>query len=401
MEGGQIQNLVLPYFKAIKNKFNDAQLNYNIGVYGSRNVCKEVIEAGYAQLAFVDGASTGYSGNMGYPMPVGWAFNQIKEGVTVEGIQIDNDQVSGLDSGFSSISPVGESIISNMSGTTINQLPDTGSSNSQQTFTKDIEEFASFVTQQLLNIKITTKKNKLWNSKWFTEAYMFADDNAYIRFDYGYKPQFLNGGMINAYFDDRVLSFDTLVNGIGANHAPSEAFKDGASFSDMVKSIIPTGTGFKGYVQFYPHWRVESDHTLDGYYECGAELGVTINEELIKSYIKFVDGGENNTTLKDELLSLVGGYMYVDVIIGIKKDILDTMGRLLSCGVYEFSILIATVIKNIKIGTLSLDAVDSTISAVSSAGEELIGAFADGITGLVGFLESLSSVDFIALLLFA
>lgn len=402
MEEPQIQSLVLPYFEAIKNKFNDAQLNYNIGVYGSRNVCQQTMTAGYAEFAFVDGASTGYSGNMGYPMPVGWAFNQIKEGVTLDGIQIDNDQVSGLDSGFGSINPIGGSSVSNINGiSTINQLPDTGSSSSNQKFINDIEGFASFVTQQLLNIKITTEENKAWNSKWFTKPYMFADDNAYIRFDEGYKPQFLNGGMINAYWDGGVISFDTLNNGIGANHMPEEAFKDGSTFMDKVKTIIPTGTGFKGYVQFYPYWRSEDGHTLPGYYECGAELGVTINEELIKTYLEFIKGGEDNTTLVDELMSVVGMYMYVDVIIGIKKDIFDTIGGMFSCGVYEFSMLIATIIQNLKLGELSLNTIDSAISAVSEAGTELIESFTGGIEALVGFIDALSPVELLIGALFA
>ena len=42
---------------------------YKIGVYGSRNVCIQVSDKRYATYSFVSGMSTGFSGNLGFPLP--------------------------------------------------------------------------------------------------------------------------------------------------------------------------------------------------------------------------------------------------------------------------------------------------------------------------------------------
>lgn len=385
MEGYQITSLVLPYFEAIYNKFNDAQLNYNIGIYGSRNVCSKVIDAGYAQVAFVDGASTGYSGNMGFPMPKQWAFNQIKEGVTVGGIQVDNDQVSGLDNGFNSLLQNGNEIAVNHT-----VLTGPNSNNKLNQGLTDFEEFCTFVIQNLLNIKITMKNSKLDN-KWYTDPFMFADNNAYIRFDEGFKPQIFNGGYLNLYFDDGEFSFDMLTNGVGSNQIPSEALEAGSSFNKLIKAIIPTGTGFDGYVQFYPYFRPEVDHTLPGYYEFGAEIGVTINEEMIRSYIEMIKTkAEYTPTETDNLLSLIGEYMYIDIIVGIKKDIFKTLNMLVNAGVYELSLLAAKIIELLKLGDISLNYGKSLVNSLTEVGSSLLEAFQGGLETLVDFLSEIA-----------
>lgn len=68
----QITTNILPYFKAIKENLKD----YRVGVYGTRNVCSQVMEHGYAVTCFVSDMSTGYSGNMGFKMPKNWNFDQ-------------------------------------------------------------------------------------------------------------------------------------------------------------------------------------------------------------------------------------------------------------------------------------------------------------------------------------
>lgn len=52
---------------------------YQNGVYGTRNVCSQIINNGYASFAFVSDMSTGYSGNLGFPMPRQWSFDQFVE----------------------------------------------------------------------------------------------------------------------------------------------------------------------------------------------------------------------------------------------------------------------------------------------------------------------------------
>ncbi len=52
---------------------------YAVGVYGTRNVCQYLMDQELAASCYVSGMSTGYSGNLGFPMPVPWAYNQIVE----------------------------------------------------------------------------------------------------------------------------------------------------------------------------------------------------------------------------------------------------------------------------------------------------------------------------------
>lgn len=72
----QITNYIKPYFKALSENFDTA---YKIGIYGTRNVCTQISNAGYAETSFVSDMSTGYSGNMGFKMPGNWNFDQYSE----------------------------------------------------------------------------------------------------------------------------------------------------------------------------------------------------------------------------------------------------------------------------------------------------------------------------------
>jgi len=66
-----------------------------VGVYGSRNVCSQLAEAGLSDGAFVAGASTGWSGNMGFTMPADWHFNQVAVDklVSFGGVSLPIDRV--------------------------------------------------------------------------------------------------------------------------------------------------------------------------------------------------------------------------------------------------------------------------------------------------------------------
>lgn len=96
---------ILKYFEAVKAEFdkNNAR-HYKIGIYAPRNVCSRVSNAGYACTSFVCDMSTGFSGNLGYPLPKNWAFDQIstiKVGSGDGSIEIDNNICSGRDNGVS------------------------------------------------------------------------------------------------------------------------------------------------------------------------------------------------------------------------------------------------------------------------------------------------------------
>ncbi|WP_371031229.1 glycoside hydrolase domain-containing protein [Pseudoclavibacter sp. JSM 162008] len=102
----EVHSNIVPYFRAIKDTMKVYGSPYLIGIYASRNICTIVSDAGYAELSFVSGMSTGFSGNLGYPLPRNWAFDQIKEhwvGTGDGALDIDSDASSGLDSGQNSL----------------------------------------------------------------------------------------------------------------------------------------------------------------------------------------------------------------------------------------------------------------------------------------------------------
>ncbi len=104
--GTDITNNILPYFKAIYQEMIKLGGSYKIGVYGPRNVCIQVSDKGYASTSFVSGMSTGFSGNLGYPLPSNWAFDQISTITVGSGsglIEIDNNIKSGIDNGVASV----------------------------------------------------------------------------------------------------------------------------------------------------------------------------------------------------------------------------------------------------------------------------------------------------------
>ncbi|MGF9977343.1 glycoside hydrolase domain-containing protein [Viridibacillus arvi] len=102
--GTDITDNILPHFNAINKKMVQLGGSYKVGVYGARSVCIQVSEKGYAKTSFVSGMSTGFSGNLGYPLPKNWAFDQIstiKVGSGSGAIEIDNNIKSGRDTGVS------------------------------------------------------------------------------------------------------------------------------------------------------------------------------------------------------------------------------------------------------------------------------------------------------------
>jgi peptidoglycan hydrolase-like protein with peptidoglycan-binding domain len=105
--GFDITNNILPYFQGINEQMNYLDNVYKVGAYGARSVCIQVAEQGWATTSFVSGMSTGFSGNLGYPLPSNWAFDQISTIDVGSGegyIEIDNNIKSGRDNGSTSIS---------------------------------------------------------------------------------------------------------------------------------------------------------------------------------------------------------------------------------------------------------------------------------------------------------
>lgn len=72
----EVTSHILPYFRALNESLGGS---YRVGIYASRNICTRVKEAGYASGIFVSDMSTGFSGNLGFPIPDGWVFDQFSE----------------------------------------------------------------------------------------------------------------------------------------------------------------------------------------------------------------------------------------------------------------------------------------------------------------------------------
>lgn len=105
----EIENYVIDYFKGITDVFTREKFIYEIGVYGSRNVCLNLDRSSGVSIKnkFVSSASYGFSGNLGYVMPKEWAFDQFAVDLLVGSgkgqLGIDKVAVSGLDSGFNKL----------------------------------------------------------------------------------------------------------------------------------------------------------------------------------------------------------------------------------------------------------------------------------------------------------
>ncbi len=100
----EVYSKIVPHFKGINDCLSDIGAPYRVGIYSSRNTCgiigKEHDGRPLSSASFVSGMSTGYSGNLGYPLPSDWAFDQIKEYTNPAGIPIDKDVASGKYIGF-------------------------------------------------------------------------------------------------------------------------------------------------------------------------------------------------------------------------------------------------------------------------------------------------------------
>ncbi|RSM37925.1 DUF1906 domain-containing protein [Amycolatopsis balhimycina DSM 5908] len=103
----QITENVIPHFTGIKTILDEHGAEYSLGIYGARNVCSRVRAAGLSTGSFVSDMSTGFSGNLGFPMPSDWAFDQIatvQVGSGTGAIEIDNNIANGRDLGQNSFS---------------------------------------------------------------------------------------------------------------------------------------------------------------------------------------------------------------------------------------------------------------------------------------------------------
>ncbi|WP_167142013.1 glycoside hydrolase domain-containing protein [Canibacter zhoujuaniae] len=72
----EVTSNILPYFQSVKANLKGG---YRVGIYAPRNICTRVASAGYSVASFVSDMSTGFSGNLGFPIPNNWVFDQFHE----------------------------------------------------------------------------------------------------------------------------------------------------------------------------------------------------------------------------------------------------------------------------------------------------------------------------------
>jgi peptidoglycan hydrolase-like protein with peptidoglycan-binding domain len=110
----EIDARIIPYFNGVVAGLAAQGKKYVHGVYGSRNVCAEVTNRTYARWSFVSGMSYGFSGNMGFPLPDNWAYNQIQTLFVGSGtgrIEIDKNVYRlGTDPAVSSVNDPGSPV---------------------------------------------------------------------------------------------------------------------------------------------------------------------------------------------------------------------------------------------------------------------------------------------------
>ncbi|QFZ21486.1 glycoside hydrolase domain-containing protein [Saccharothrix syringae] len=103
----EIESNVVPYFNGVVAGLANQGKRYVHGVYGSRNVCAQVTKHTQARWSFVSGMSWGFSGNLGFPLPANWAFNQVREfrfTAGADAFDLDNDvHRPGADAGQGSV----------------------------------------------------------------------------------------------------------------------------------------------------------------------------------------------------------------------------------------------------------------------------------------------------------
>lgn len=101
-----IEKYIVPYFRNIKAVLDGA---YKIGVYGPRAVCNILASHGLTSSSFVADMSSGFTCNIGQPMPKNWAYEQVVE-VTQGGIGIDRCNISSRGTAIEWIFPSSDKI---------------------------------------------------------------------------------------------------------------------------------------------------------------------------------------------------------------------------------------------------------------------------------------------------
>ena len=324
----QANTILTDYFNGVQSKMIGANLGYQVGVYGGRELCTILINKRFASSAYVSASSYEYFANMGYKMPARWGFNQYatltSEGKTIflGDIPIDKVASSGYDKGATILTKNG--VTKSVSRKDIKTSENETYLNEKHADT--LNEIAENIINKVLNIK-TPNIYDYTNTKRRQEILGWRlplGKNMYLRVDYGLKEQSGTGSSGTLYFNknddswmpeitaDCFLPKGFLGGNIGSN-INIKMFKTG-KFSKIFKSLIPTytlstktydwdGTDVSGGIQIYGCWD-SNRGAKEGYWEIGAEFGANV-------------GGGKLIGIPSTF------YFYFDIIIGINDEVLD------------------------------------------------------------------------------
>ncbi|WIM98608.1 DUF1906 domain-containing protein [Actinoplanes oblitus] len=84
----EVTQRVIPYFLGVDAGLRQRGGRYSHGVYGARNVCSRLAAEAFPRWSFVSGITSGWTGNVAYPLPANWAFDQIST-IGVGTLEID------------------------------------------------------------------------------------------------------------------------------------------------------------------------------------------------------------------------------------------------------------------------------------------------------------------------
>lgn len=89
----EVTQRVIPYFLGVDSGLRQRGSRYAHGVYGARNVCSRLAAEAFTRWSFVSGITSGWTGNVTYPLPANWAYDQISTirvgGTGSAGLEID------------------------------------------------------------------------------------------------------------------------------------------------------------------------------------------------------------------------------------------------------------------------------------------------------------------------
>lgn len=104
----EVTDSIIPYFQGVNEMISTFYGEYRVGVYGPRNVCTRLQEAGLTVSSFVSDMSTGYQGNLAQRLPTNWAFDQVQTltvGSGTAAVEIDKNIVSGRNTAVTALTP--------------------------------------------------------------------------------------------------------------------------------------------------------------------------------------------------------------------------------------------------------------------------------------------------------